>query len=67
MNKTTQIILSVAGILVIITCVVLLLRKPSNPNIEFIREWEKAKQEAVENTNKEPAGGEFVPFDGGGD
>lgn len=60
MNKLTQIIISVAGILVIITCVEL-LRKPSNPNIEFILEWEKAKQEAVEKANEEPVGGEFVP------
>lgn len=47
MNKFTQIIISIAGILVIITCLTILLRKPVNPNIEFIREWEKAKQEST--------------------
>lgn len=53
MNKVNQIIIAVAGILVILTCIIILLRKPSNPNIDLIREWEKAKQEAVE--QKEPA------------
>ena len=48
MNKFTQIILSIAGVLVIITCIVSILRKPASPSIELIQEWEKAKQRAVE-------------------
>ncbi len=48
MNKFTQIIISIAGILVIITCFVVLLRNPAAPYIKFIQEWEKAKQGTVE-------------------
>lgn len=45
MNKITQACICIACITVVVVCLIVAFRKPASPDMEFLKQWEKAKQE----------------------
>ncbi len=45
MNKITQACVCITCIVVVVVCLIVAFRKPASPDMEFLKQWEKAKQE----------------------
>lgn len=48
MNKITQICICIACAITVIVCLIIAFQRPTSPDIDFIKQWDKEKQAAID-------------------